>query len=61
MGMKLIFESKLYIVEKDPLCRMMREVSLETLPNVNIRDPSHDRNLPIMSVTGSINQYVFTN
>ena len=26
---------------------MMREVSLETLPNVNIRDPSHDKNLPI--------------
>ena len=38
---------------------MMREVSLETLPNVNIRDPSHDKNLPIMSVTGSINQNVF--
>ena len=37
----------------------MREVSLETLPNVNIRDPSHDKNLPIMSVTGSINQNVF--
>ena len=36
----------------------MREVSLKTLPNVNIRDPSHD-NLPIMSVTGSINQDVF--
>ena len=27
---------------------MMREVSLETLPNVNIRDPIHDKNLPIM-------------
>ena len=26
---------------------MMREVSLETLLNVNIRDPSHDKNLPI--------------
>ena len=38
---------------------MMREVSLETLPNVNIRYPSHDKNLPIMSVTGSINQNVF--
>ena len=41
---------------------MMREVSLETLPNVNIRDSSHDKifNLPIMySVTGSINQNVF--
>ena len=37
----------------------MREVSLETLPNVNIRDPSHDKNLSIMSVTGSINQNVF--
>ena len=23
---------------------MMREVSLETLPNVNIRDPNHDKN-----------------
>ena len=38
---------------------MMREVSLETLSNVCIRDPSHDKNLPIMSVTGSINQNVF--
>ena len=37
----------------------MREVSLETLPNVNIRDPSYDKNLPIMSVTGSMNQKVF--
>ena len=37
----------------------MREVSLKTLPNVNIRDPSHDKNLPIMSVTGSINQNEF--
>ena len=37
----------------------MREVSLEMLPNVNIRDPSHDKNLPIMSVTWSINQNVF--
>ena len=41
------------------ICPMMREVSLETLPNVNIRDPNHDKNLPIMSVTGSINQNVF--
>ena len=39
---------------------MMREVSLETLPNVNIRDPSHDKNLSIMSVTELINQNVFT-
>ena len=30
-----------------------------TLPNINIRDPIHDKNLPIMSVTGSINQNVF--
>ena len=37
----------------------MREVSLETLPNVNISDSSHDKNFPIMSVTGSINQNVF--
>ena len=29
----------------------MREVSLETLPNVFIHDPSFDKNLPIMSVT----------
>ena len=35
----------------------MRE--LETLSNVNIRDPSRDKNLPIMSVTGSINQNLF--
>ena len=27
---------------------MMREVPLETLPNVNIRDLSHDKNLPII-------------
>ena len=39
---------------------MMREVSLETLPNVNIRNPSHDKNLPIMSVTELINQNVLT-
>ena len=38
---------------------MMRGVFLETLPNVNIRDPSHDKNLLSMSVTGSINQNVF--
>ena len=43
----------------NPFSPMMREVSLKTLPNVNIRDPSHDKNLPIMSVTGSINQNVF--
>ena len=40
---------KLYIAEKDhPLCTMMREVSLKTLSNVNIRDPSHDKNIPII-------------
>ena len=33
MGIKLVFESKLYIVEKDQ----------STLPNVNIRDPSRDK------------------
>ena len=49
MGIKLVFESKLYIVEKDQ----------STLPNVNIRDPSRDKNLPIIFVTGSINQNVF--
>ena len=38
---------------------MMREVSLETLPNVNIRDSSHDKNLSIIFVTGSINHNVF--
>ena len=37
---------------------MMRGVSLETLSNVNIRNPRHDKNLPIMSVTG-LNQNVF--
>ena len=31
----------------------------KTLTNLNIRDPSHDKNLLIMSVTGSINQNVF--
>ena len=34
---------------------MMREVSLETLPSVNIRDP----NLPIMFETESINYNIF--
>ena len=59
MGIKLkIFESKLHVVEENE-STLMREVSLETLPNVNIRDPSHNKNLPIMSVTGSINQNVF--
>ena len=49
MGIKLIFESKLYIVEKDQSTLPNDdEVSLETLPNVNIRDPSHDKNLPII-------------
>ena len=38
---------------------MMREVSLETLPNVNICDTSHDKKLPIMSVSGSINHNIF--
>ena len=38
---------------------MMREVFLETLSNVNIRDPSHDKNLMIMPVTGSINHNIF--
>ena len=38
---------------------MMREVYLETLPNVNIRDPSRDKNLPIKSVIESINHNVF--
>ena len=28
-------------------------------PNVNMHDPSHDKNIPIMSVTGSINHNVF--
>ena len=53
----LILESKLYIVGK---CPMMREVSLKTLPNVNICDPSHDKNLlEIMSETGLIDQNIF--
>ena len=52
---------KLYIVKKDQFTLMAREVSLRTLPNVNIRDPSHDENLSIMSVTGSIKQNVFKN
>ena len=50
MGIKLIFESKLYIVEKDQSTLPDDEVSLETLPNVNIRDPSHDKNLPIITI-----------
>ena len=38
MGIKVIFESKLYIVEKD-----QSTLPDEKLPNVNIRDPSHDK------------------
>ena len=34
---------------------MKRDVFFEIFPNVNIRDSSHDKNLPLMSVTGSIN------
>ena len=60
MGMKLIFESKLYMVEKDPLSPMMREVSLERLLNVDICDPSHDRNLPI-KFSLSMNVYFYKN
>ena len=33
----------------NPLCQMMREVSLRTLPNVKMLNPIHDKNLPIMS------------
>ena len=45
----------LYITGSFPdfpwLCPMTREASLETLPNVNIRDPSHDKNLlPFMFI-----------
>ena len=43
MGIKLIFESKLYIVEKDQSTLPDDEKSPETLPNVNICDPSHDK------------------
>ena len=35
---------------------MMREVSLETLPNIIIRDPSRHKNLPIMSKCIQINK-----
>ena len=39
---------------------MMREVFLKTLPNATILDISNnEKNIPIMSVTGSINQNVF--
>ena len=51
-----------YIAEKDQSTlsdTMISVVSLKTLPNVNICDPSHDKNPPIMSVTGSINNNVF--
>ena len=44
----LIFESNLDIMGKgQSTCPMMREVSFKTLPNVNVnvRDPSHDKNL----------------
>ena len=37
---------------------MMREVSLETLPNVNIRDPSHDKNLPITNMNNYKNWHL---
>ena len=39
------------------LCLMMR-VSLRTLPNVQIRDPSHDKNLPTMKIIFNI-FYIF--
>ena len=38
MKMKTIFESNLYIIEKD-------QSTIETLPNVNIRDPRHDKKM----------------
>ena len=59
MGMKLIFESKLYM-GKDQFTLPDDERSISrNVANVNIRDPSNDKNLPIMSVFGLINQYVF--
>ena len=57
MGIKLIFESKLIMVEKVQFTLPDYERSI--FRNVNIRDPSHDENLLIMSVTWSINQNVF--
>ena len=36
---------------------MVREVSIKTLSNVNIRDPSHDKNLPINIYIRSFNFY----
>ena len=44
---KIIFESKLYIEEKDQSTLPDDEVSLKTLPNINICDLSHDKNLTI--------------
>ena len=58
MGIKLIFESKLYIVEKDQSTfpdAMMREVSLETLPNVNIRDPNQVNVFKLKKIIPKIN------
>ena len=52
-----------YIAEKDQSTlsdTMISVVSLKTLPNVNICDPSHDKNLlEIMSETELINQNIF--
>ena len=57
MGIKLIFESKLKIVEKDQSTLPDDERSI--FGNVNIRDPRHDENPLIMSLIWSINQNVF--
>ena len=60
MGIKLIFESKLYIVEKDQSTLPDDERSISrNVAKRKYSDPSHDKNLPIMFVTRSINQNVF--
>ena len=51
LGSRIFYNFENYIiVERDqstfPDDR--RSIALETLPNVNIRDPSHDKNLPII-------------
>ena len=48
IGVDLCSQNYIHWKKINPLCPMMREVSLETFSNVNIRDPSHDKNLPII-------------
>ena len=54
---KILQEGKV-LKKINPFCPITREVSLKTLPNVNIRHPSHDKNLPVNYV--NYMRYCFT-